>query len=54
MNRQNDPVARYYASSTQAADAALSRAERALLFGTEYDGVTPKGVAVIRLCGGVK
>jgi SAM-dependent methyltransferase len=29
MNRQNDPVARYYASSTQAADAALSRAERA-------------------------
>jgi len=28
MNRQNDPVARYYASSTQAADAALSRAER--------------------------
>ena len=29
MNRKNDPVARYYASSTQAADAALSRAERA-------------------------
>jgi SAM-dependent methyltransferase len=29
MNRNNDPVARYYASSTQAADAALSRAERA-------------------------
>lgn len=29
MNRQNDPVARYYASSTQAADAALARAERA-------------------------
>jgi SAM-dependent methyltransferase len=29
MNRQNDPVARYYASSTEAADAALSRAERA-------------------------
>ncbi|WP_198119734.1 class I SAM-dependent methyltransferase [Massilia rhizosphaerae] len=29
MNRQHDPVARYYASSTQAADAALSRAERA-------------------------
>ena len=29
MNRQNDPVARYYASSTQAADAALSRGERA-------------------------
>jgi SAM-dependent methyltransferase len=29
MNRQNDPVARYYASSAQAADAALSRAERA-------------------------
>jgi SAM-dependent methyltransferase len=29
MNRQNDPVTRYYASSTQAADAALSRAERA-------------------------
>lgn len=29
MNRNNDPVARYYASSAQAADAALSRAERA-------------------------
>jgi SAM-dependent methyltransferase len=29
MNRKNDPVARYYASCTQAADAALSRAERA-------------------------
>ena len=29
MNRKNDPVARYYASSTQALDAALSRAERA-------------------------
>jgi SAM-dependent methyltransferase len=29
MNRQNDPVTRYYASSVQAADAALARAERA-------------------------
>lgn len=37
--------------------SALSRAERAyfeLLFGTEYDGVTPKGVAVVRICGGVQ
>lgn len=28
MNRQNDPVARYYAGSVQAADAAFARAER--------------------------
>ena len=54
MNRQNDPVARYYASSTQAADAALSRAERANDLSKVRDRIAQlvRGQAVLELaCG---
>jgi len=54
MNRQNDPVARYYASSTQAADAALSRAERANDLSKMRDRIAQlvRGQAVLELaCG---
>ena len=54
MNRQNDPVARYYASSTQAADAALSRAERANDLSRVRDRIAQlvRGHAVLELaCG---
>ena len=54
MNRQNDPVARYYASSTQAADAALSRAERANDLSKVRDRIAQlvRGKSVLELaCG---
>jgi SAM-dependent methyltransferase len=54
MNRQQDPVARYYASSTQAADAALSRAERANDLSRVRDRIAQlvRGQAVLELaCG---
>jgi SAM-dependent methyltransferase len=54
MNRQNDPVARYYASSVQAADAAFARAERARDLDTMRSRVADlvRGHAVLELaCG---
>lgn len=54
MNRQNDPVARYYASSVQAADAAFARAERARDLNTVRDRVAERvaGHTVLELaCG---
>jgi SAM-dependent methyltransferase len=54
MNRQNDPVARYYASSVQAADAAFARAERARDLDTVRARVADlvRGQAVLELaCG---
>ncbi|WP_322401372.1 class I SAM-dependent methyltransferase [Massilia luteola] len=54
MNRKNDPVARYYASSTQAADAALSRAERANDLSQVRERIAPlvRGQTVLELaCG---
>ncbi len=54
MNRQNDPVARYYASSMQAADAALSRAERANDLSTVRERIAQlvRGQTVLELaCG---
>lgn len=54
MNRQNDPVARYYAGSVQAADAAFARAERARDLDTMRARVADlvRGHAVLELaCG---